>query len=106
MLAEMGVDLNSATSKIAVIGNLYGNGIPHLLRNLLYNPQIRNLIICGADRSGSANELCAFFTNGLEKIESLGETVTRIKGTSRIIDDLITPEHFEKNSKYHQCRRP
>ena len=94
VLRELGVDLNPETSKIAVIGNLYGNGIPHLLRNLLYNPQIRDLVICGADRSGSAGELIAFFESGLEKTTSLGETVTKIRGTTRIIDDLVCPQDF------------
>lgn len=93
-LAKAGVDLNSETSKIAVIGNLYGNGLPHLLRNLLYNPQIRDLAVCGTDRSGSARELVAFFEEGLELAESLGETVTRIRGTSRVIDDMVQPEMF------------
>lgn len=93
-LAEGGVDLDPASSKIAVIGTLYGNGIPHLLRNLLYNPQIRDLAICGANRSGSAEELIAFFEQGLEETTSLGETVMRIRGTSRIIDSLVTPDLF------------
>lgn len=93
-LYELGVDLDPRTSKIAVIGNLYGNGIPHLLRNLLYNPQIRDLVICGANRSGSAEELIAFFESGLGETTHLGETVTRIKGTSRIIDDKVTPADF------------
>lgn len=99
-LAELGIDLNPGTSKIAVIGNLYGNGIPHLLRNLLYNPQIRDLVICGSDRSGSAGELAAFFEKGLEETTSLGEKVLRIRGTSRIIDGLVTPEHFEEKPRF------
>ncbi|MCX8053192.1 MAG: thymidylate synthase [Armatimonadetes bacterium] len=98
-LAELGTDLDPHTSKIAVIGNLYGNGIPHLLRNLLYNPQIRDLIICGADRSGSANDLAAFFDNGLEEAEIIGERVTRIRGTTHIIDDLVTPEKFAEKPR-------
>jgi len=93
-LKEMGVDLDPATSKIAVIGNLYGNGIPHLLRNLLYNPQVRDLVICGANRSNSQEDLIAFFENGLEEVVSLGETVTRIKDTRKIIDNLVQPEMF------------
>jgi thymidylate synthase len=93
-LRDLGVDLNPETSKIAVIGSLYGNGLPHLLRNLLYNPQIRDLIVCGANRSGSAEELIAFFEQGLEQSDYLGEVVFRIKGTSRIIDNLVTPEMF------------
>lgn len=94
LLEESGVDLDPATSKIAVIGNLYGNGIPHMLRNLLYNPQLRDIVVCGANRSGSFEELKAFFEQGIESVTSLGETVTRIKGTSRIIDDLISPNMF------------
>jgi len=98
-LREMGVDLDPETSKIAVIGNLYGNGIPHLLRNLLYNPQIRDLMICGANRSGSQEEIIAFFEHGLEDATSLGETVTRIKGTARIIDNLVSPESFAEKPR-------
>ena len=50
---QAGVDLNPATSPIAVFGTLYGNGLREMLRNLLYNPQIQTLLICGHDRSGS-----------------------------------------------------
>ena len=100
-LADMGVDLQPNSSKIAVIGNLYGNGIPHLLRNLLYNPQIRDIVICGSNRSGSREEILAFFTNGLKKTTSMGETVTQIAGTRRIIDDAVTPELFTAAPRFH-----
>jgi len=99
-LAEAGFDLDPATSKIAVIGNLYGNGIPHLLRNLLFNPQVRDIVICGADRSGSREELLSFFRLGLEQVVSLGEIVTRIAGTTRVIDDMVTPEHFAQKPRF------
>lgn len=98
-LGELGIDLNPGTSPIAVIGNLYGNGLPHLLRNLLYNPQIRDLIVCGADRSGSRGELVSFFERGLEQGTSLGQAVTRIAGTNRVIDDLVTPESFAEKPR-------
>ncbi|MFZ2087431.1 MAG: hypothetical protein WAU47_02560, partial [Desulfobaccales bacterium] len=91
---EAGVDLDPATSPIAVFGTLYGNGLREMLRNLLYNPQIQTLLICGHDRSGSAQELSNFFFKGLEiveeaKISYLAEhgIVTnpyRIKGTRRL----------------------
>ena len=58
---QAGVDLNPATSPIAVFGTLYGNGLREMLRNLLYNPQIQVLLICGNDRSGSFQELFSFF---------------------------------------------
>lgn len=95
ILVDLGVDLRPDSSRIAVIGNLFGNGIPHLLRNLLYNPQIRHLIICGANKSGSAEDIIAFFSEGLEKAVVLGEEVTRIKSRTRIIDGMVTPKHFE-----------
>lgn len=105
-LAAMGVDLDPETSRIAVIGNLYGNGLPHLLRNLLYNPQIRDLAIFGADRSGSAEELSAFFERGIEETVSLGETVIRVKGTNRIIDGLVTPGHFAEKPRIVRFGEP
>ena len=58
---QAGVDLDPATSPIAVFGTLYGNGLREMLRNLLYNPQIQTLLICGHDRSGSAQELIQLF---------------------------------------------
>jgi len=98
-LADFDIDLDPKTSKIAAIGNLFGNGIPHLLRNLLYNPQIRDLIICGSNKSGSAEEIIAFFENGLELTDYLGERMIKIKGTNRIIDDLVKPEMFAEKPR-------
>ena len=57
---QAGMDLSEETSPIAVFGTLYGNGLRELLRNLLYNPQIRVLLICGHDRSDSRKELLLF----------------------------------------------
>src|SRR5271157_6093487 len=67
---QAGVDLDPATSPIAVFGNLYGNGLREMLRNLLYNPQIQMLLICGNDRSDSKQELINFFDLGLEPVAS------------------------------------
>lgn len=107
---EAGVDLDPETSPIAVFGTLYGNGLREMLRNLLYNPQIQELWICGHDRSGSAVELDNFFYSGLEPIQSglvsyripggLDSISTcRIRGTKRIVDDLARPEQFKKPLK-------
>lgn len=92
--AEWGVDLDGATSRIAAIGNLYGNGLPHLLRNLLWNPQISHLLVLGQNLSGSAEHLRNFFEQGLEEAEVLGTKVFRIVGTNRYIDGLLTPRDF------------
>ena len=97
---EAGVDLDPATSPIAVFGTLYGNGLRELLRNLLNNPQIQTLLVCGHDRSDSKQELLNFFELGLEPVESslvhycsasAGKEVgaCRIRETKRILDDLV-----------------
>ena len=99
--------LDSTTSPIAVFGTLYGNGLREMLRNLLYNPQIQTLLICGHDRSGSRRELKNFFDQGLEIVQEANISylaehgmVTnpyRIKGTRRLIDGLVLPELWYNN---------
>lgn len=102
---EAGVDLNPATSLIAVFGTLYGNGLREMLRNLLYNPQIQVLLICGHDRSGSQQELLNFFELGLEpvaaglvryrQLKGIEEIVpARIRNTTRLIDNLVQPQFY------------
>lgn len=67
---QAGVNLDPDSSPIAVFGNLYGNGLREMLRNLLYNPQIRVILICGYERSGSAKELVNFFELGTEPVSN------------------------------------
>ena len=96
LFIELDIDLNPDTSRIAVIGNLYGNGLPHLLRNLLWNPQIGHLLILGQNLSSSREELIEFFQAGIEPVEFLGSPSFRIVGTNRVIDGLATPEDFAR----------
>lgn len=105
-LRRRGLDLDPATSPIAAVGTLYGNGLRELLRNLLYNPQIDTLLVYGRNRSGSLEELRAFFERGLEPYAEgpvsyeptpLGTPApVRIQGTRRVIDNLVRPEFFER----------
>ncbi|GBF32070.1 thymidylate synthase [Desulfocucumis palustris] len=97
ILQKNGLDMSPETSPIVAIGNLYGNGMKHLLRNLLYNPQITNILVCGKNRSNSLEELLSFFNNGVENINILGVDVKRIKGTSRVLDNLIDNSYFKRN---------
>lgn len=85
---------NISQHRIAVIANLYGNGLPVMLRNLLYNPQINYLLILGQNLSGSKEELINFFDYGIEETEYLGTKAHRIIGTNRIIDDMVQPCDF------------
>lgn len=95
-----GVDLSPQTSRIAVMANLYGNGLPHMLRNLLYNPQITNIVICGKNLSGSREWLLNFFEHGLEEVTFLGAKSFQIVGTDRKIDGEVRPEHFAHKPEF------
>ncbi|MFA5776307.1 MAG: thymidylate synthase [Patescibacteria group bacterium] len=51
----------------SVCGQLYTKrGINPLLRNILANPKIRHLVICGPDRQGSGEALLKFFKSGID----------------------------------------
>lgn len=90
-----GIDLNAQSSPIAAFGNLYGNGLKFLLVNLLYNPQIRYLVICGNSRNYSSTELQNFFSKGIEKSEDLGIVRNKIVGTEKTLDDCLTRDLFK-----------
>ena len=96
ILEEAGVDLSHNTSRVAIIANLYGNGLPQMLRNLLWNPQIRRIVILGKNLSGSREWLLNFFEHGLEEVEFLGAKAFRIRNTKRTIDGCVLPQHFAK----------
>jgi len=53
----------------AAIGQLYSaeRGLDPLVRNLLYNPQVRYLLVCGRDLSGSGKVLEDFFAHGVKE---------------------------------------
>jgi len=107
---QAGVDLDPATSPLAVFGTLYGNGLREMLRNLLYNPQIQWLLICGHDRSDSSWELYWFFNGTLAPVSSKlvryqspegieKVSILRIGSTNRLIDDLVKPQQFKYYSE-------
>ena len=96
-LNEHGINTSFLTSRVAVIGNLYGNGLPQMLRNLLFNPQINYLLVLGQNLSGSKEEVVNFFDFGLEETDYLGTKAHRIIGTNRIIDNMVEPNDFKNN---------
>lgn len=95
-----GIDLSPQTSRIAVMANLYGNGLPHMLRNLLFNPQITHIVICGKNLSGSREWLLNFFEHGLEEVTFLGGRSFQIIGTDRKIDGEVRLEHFARKPTF------
>lgn len=92
-----GIDLSPESSRVAVMANLYGNGLKQMLRNLLYNPQIRFLVLLGNNLFGIKEVCASFFANGIEEVEFLGAKAYRIIGTNRQIDGLVTPDMFGEN---------
>ena len=95
-LQRSGIDLTHNTARIAVIGTLFGEGMPELLRNLLYNPQIRYLLLFGVDLGASRKSLMGFFQYGLEKVTCLGAPVSQILGTNQKIDDKVQRSDFHE----------
>lgn len=76
--------------KFAVMGNLYsGNGIKYLVRNLLANPKIRYMILCGNDRTGSGEDLSNLFRHGIDE-------QGRIRDSNVSLDNKLTTELIDK----------
>lgn len=96
---KAGIDLGN-DSRIAVIANLYGNGLQQMLRNLLWNPQIRYLVIVGKNLSNSKEWLLNFFEYGIEEIVFLDSKSFRIKNTQRSIDGELLPDQFKKKPEF------
>ncbi len=91
-LQDLGVDLNVDTTPLAAASQFYGQGMPLLLRNLLFNPQLRTVIVVGADISGSGAALEAVFHKGVEPGEQFGSPMYRIRDTDYWLDPALTPE--------------
>ncbi len=82
--------LDPERSRIAVISNLYGDGMYAMFCNLLYNPQVSHLIAIGEDLGlPTCAEIAAFLERGLEDTEMLGVPMKRIRGTGRVFPALV-----------------
>jgi len=95
----------------SVCGQLYTKqGINYIVRNILSNPKIRNLIMCGVDRQESGEALRKFFEDGFEEsLDSNGDLkVWKIKGDEKAtIHKQIPSEYLEKirkNVKFYDLR--
>jgi len=77
--------LDADRGRIAVVANLYGDGMLAMFCNLLFNPQVRHLVAVGEDLGlGVPQEIEAFLEHGLEDTVMLGRPVSRVQGTERI----------------------
>ncbi len=65
----------SPPSFFSVCGQLYTKrGINPLIRNILANPKIRHLVICGPDRQKSGEALIKFFKDGVSDGAVVGDS--------------------------------
>lgn len=81
--------LDPITSRVAVVSNLYGDGMHHMMCNLLYNPQIRHLVAVGETMGlPTCAEVEAFIKHGLEEASVFGSAVYKILGTDRVFPRL------------------
>ncbi len=76
-------------SRVAVVANLYGDGMLAMFCNLLFNPQIRHLVAIGEDLGlGAPEEIERFLEHGLVEAEMLGMPVMRVPKTERVFPPL------------------
>lgn len=76
--------------KYSMIGNLYTSyGINPMLKNILANPRIRNIIVCGADLNRTREILSNFVEKGTDDNY-------KIIGSEAYIDKTIPKEAIEK----------
>lgn len=79
----------------AVIGNLYSGerGLDPLIRNLLANPSIKHLVICGDALTDSREALTRLFTDGFEEGTTLqGKPAWVVDGSARGYIGLDIPK--------------
>jgi thymidylate synthase len=93
--------LDPSQSRIAVVANLYGDGMLAMFCNLLFNPQVRHLVAIGEDLGlATREEIELFLQRGLEDAEMLGAPVKRVAGTERVFpaipefDDALLRERL------------
>jgi thymidylate synthase len=78
--------LDPHQSRVAVVSNLYGDGLYAMLCNLLYNPQVRHIVAIGEQlKVPTCAEIEALLANGVEETTLLGAQVMRISGTDRML---------------------
>ena len=100
--------LDPERSRVAVIANLYGDGMFAMFCNLLFNPQVRHLVALGQDLGlGASWEIAAFLERGLEDATLLGRPVKRIRGTDRVFPAVASFDEARLRSSlsFHELGR-
>lgn len=59
-------------AKYGLVGQLYSKkGINYILRNILANPHMRHIVLCGSDLSGSGQALINLVEKGIDEEHSV-----------------------------------
>jgi hypothetical protein len=91
--------LDPTRSRVAVVSNLYGDGMYAMFCNLLFNPQIRHIIAVGEDLGlPTCDEIAAFLERGLEDTVMFGKPLKRIPGADRFFPAI--PEFDESRLRH------
>jgi thymidylate synthase len=108
-LADVAPDvLDPRRSRVAVVANLYGDGMYAMFCNLLFNPQVRHLVALGQDLGlGAADEIEAFLAHGLEDAQALGRRLRRIRGTERLFPAVpeFDEDRLRETLSFHDLGR-
>lgn len=90
--------LDPHRGRVAVVSNLYGDGLYAMLCNLLYNPQVRHIVAVGEQlKVPTCAEIESLLANGVEETTLLGARVMRICDTDRILP-------ADRNFQFDQLR--
>lgn len=83
-------------SSLVTLTSFYGDGLPQMLANLAYNPQINKIAMIGNEIKGAASSelLFNFLNKGIHQ-EKIGNVeISKINGTSFYLDSQLKPEMY------------
>jgi thymidylate synthase len=83
-------------SPIVTVASLYGNGLPEMLANLAYNPQINKIAIFGEESQSmvSSRPFLNFLERGVTYEDIGGTEFAKVKGTEFYLDPALKPEMY------------
>lgn len=88
--------LFESDSPLVALTSLYGNGLPQMLANLAYNPQIERIGVTGNDTEvvRSSDYLINFFQKGVAPIKKGEVELSQIRDTNFALDPQLHPGAF------------
>ncbi len=98
----------SKESPLVTLTSLYGNGLPQMLANLIYNPQINKIAIVGNDTPTvpSGTYFLNFLEKGVKEKKIGGVLLNEIIGTTYAMDPQLLPKYLSyiETKKFTQSK--